>query len=117
MPPIGRRTVLKLVSGAMAGASLPWPGLAQGATAQASTPAQVGDSQIGLAFDEAMRTQVSAFGQPITGFDSSETLLLAEGPLDTFVHRDQRSERLRGDRHGAGKRTVVRGVAANGVEK
>ncbi|KRG45274.1 glycoside hydrolase [Stenotrophomonas panacihumi] len=119
MPPIGRRTVLKLVSGAMAGASLPWPALARAsaATAPASTPARVGDSQLGLVFDEAMRTQVSAFGQPITGFDSSETLLLADGPLDTFVHRDQRSERLRGDRHGAGKRTVVRGLAANGIEK
>jgi alpha-galactosidase len=118
MPPIGRRSVLKLVSGAVAGASLPWPALASpGAMAGQAHAAQAGDQTVALAFDSALRTQVSAFGQPITGFDASEALLLADGAVESFTYRDQRSERVRGGKQGAGKRTVVAGVAANGLEK
>ncbi|HYG05645.1 MAG TPA: glycoside hydrolase family 36 protein [Stenotrophomonas sp.] len=118
MPPIGRRSVLKLVSGAVAGASLPWPALAQaGATAAAVTPARLADAQVSLAFDSALHTQVSAYGQPLTGFDASESLLLADGAVENFTYRDQRSERVRGGRHGPGKRMVVAGVADNGIEK
>jgi len=118
MPPIGRRSVLKLVSGAVAGASLPWPALASpGAMAGQAHAAQAGDQTVALTFDSALRTQVSAFGQPITGFDASEALLLADGAVESFTYRDQRSERVRGGKQGAGKRTVVAGVAANGLEK
>ncbi|HEY0334160.1 MAG TPA: glycoside hydrolase family 36 protein [Stenotrophomonas sp.] len=122
MPPIGRRSVLKLVSGAVAGASLPWPALGAAGTPHtvdgtAKGLAIIADDAVALSFDDVLRTRVSAFGQDITGFDASEVLLLADGPLEAFPFTRQRTERARGSRHGAGKRTVVTGVSDSGIEK
>jgi len=121
MPPIGRRSVLKLVSGAVAGASLPWPALGA-APAAPPAPGQAGpavarDEALAIHFDDALRTRLDAFGQGLTDFGASEQLLLKDGALDAFAFRGQRSERVRGGAQGPGRRLVVTGAAPNGIEK
>ncbi|MEJ0061549.1 MAG: glycoside hydrolase family 36 protein [Terricaulis sp.] len=79
--------------------------------------AQVADSVIAIDFDTQMRTRISRAGQPITRFDASDVLLTANGEaLDSFALADLREDPVQ-DAHGAGRRTVLRGRAENGVEK
>jgi alpha-galactosidase len=121
MPPIGRRTVLKLVTGSVAAAAVPWVGLP---FAQAATrlPASAGkavaqDGLLAVAFDGNLRTRLARGGVFATRWQASESLLLAEGELDEFAFAGQSTEAVSDPRHGPGQRTVVSGRAANGVEK
>lgn len=125
MPPIGRRSVLKLVGGTVAGASLPLSALgiprAQGTESDAPR-ASIGDGALDLQFDAVLRTRLLVRGLDLTGYEASEVLLLGDGTgeprvLGEFRFRGQHSERLRGDRHGPGKRLRVTGLADNGIEK
>src|SRR5260370_6565996 len=114
-----RRTVLKLLAGSIAGAGL--SRLGAGFACAAEPPAQVGDTVISLEFDQALRSRVgvrqgSAL-EPLTDFEASETLRLADGKrIDRFLFLDQRSERV-DDAHGRGTRHVLRGLADQGIEK
>jgi alpha-galactosidase len=118
-PTARRRTVLKLLAGSIAGAGL--HRLGAGFARAAEAPVQVGDTLIGLEFDQALRSRVgarqgSAF-EPLTDFEASETLRLADGRhIDRFSFLDQHSERVE-DAHGRGTRHVLRGLADEGIEK
>lgn len=113
---IGRRTVLKLASAGAACAALPWPHRASAA----GTPGEralADDGVLSIAFDDALRTRISANGRPITGFDASESLMLEAGDADAFAFVDHRIEDVRDPRHGAGRRHRVHGRANGGLQK
>lgn len=109
-----RRTLLKLMSGGLAWAAMPW---ARGATMPAATRAVADDGILSLAFDEAMRTRVTAFGAPLTGFDDSEVLLLDGNPPAPFALATHRVEAVQDPRHGSGHRHVVEGRSPSGITK
>src|SRR6202035_3422870 len=76
-----RRTVLKLLAGSLAGA-----GLSTGAARLAfpdETRARLGDSAMRLEFDSMLHSRVTARQgdsfEPLTDFEPSETLRLADG--------------------------------------
>jgi alpha-galactosidase len=118
-PTAHRRTALKLLAGSIAGAGL--DGLGAGFGFAAEPLVQVGDKGMRLEFDWALRSRVVARQghdwQPLTDFESSETLRLADGNhVDRFVILDNRHSRVN-DQHGRGKRHVLRGLASEGIEK
>ena len=102
MPPIGRRTVLKLVAGSLAGgaawAALPW---AQSAALKGGkrAAATVQDRALTIAFDTRLHTALASGGKALTPFQASESLLLADGAVEDFA-LDQ-SARTRGLRRSA----------------
>ena len=72
-------------------------------------------------FDAALRSRVMARQgntfEPLTDFEPSETLRLADGKrIDRFAVPRPASERV-DDVHGPGTRHVVRGRSAEGIEK
>jgi alpha-galactosidase len=114
-----RRTVLKLLAGSIAGTGLNSLG-ARFAFA-IEPPVQVGDKVISLEFDSALRSRVAVQHDggldPLTDFEPSETLRLADRRrIDDFLFLDQHSEGVE-DAHGRGIRHVVRGLANEGIEK
>src|SRR5262245_10094178 len=118
-PTAGRRTVLKLLAGSIAGAGL--SGCGAGVAGAAPPPTVAGDAAMSLEFDASLRSRVVAqlrgVLEPLTDFDASEALLLADGRrIDDFAFLDQRSEGVDGT-HGRGTRHVLRGRAAEGIEK
>ena len=118
-PTARRRTILKLLAGSVAGIGL--SRLGAGLAAAAEPPAQVGDAAISLEFDSSLRSRVIARQgggiEPLTEFEPSETLRLADGKhIDHFSFLDRRSEPV-DDAHGRGTRHVLRGLAGEGIEK
>ena len=118
-PAARRRTILKLLAGSVAGVGL--SRLGAGLAAAAEPPAQVGDAAISLEFDSGLRSRVIARQgggiEPLTEFESSETLRLADGKrIEHFPFLDRRSEPV-DDAHGRGTRHVLRGLAGEGIEK
>ena len=123
MPPIGRRDLLKLATGGLAAATLPWATLAWGrASAGARLAADAGravvqDGVLAIAFDADLRTRLAREGRLATDWSASESLLLAQGEVERFAFRDLQAAAVRDGRHGPGRRSVVRGRSAEGVEK
>ena len=125
MPPIGRRTALKLFVGGVAGtvawSAAPWARAAS--TTTSGNPAagnrDAGDGRLGIAFDRRMHTRLSRDGKAITAWHASERLLLADGQEVTdFVRVDQQTHVLDDARHGRGHQVVVSGRNATAnVEK
>ena len=118
-PTARRRTILKLLAGSVAGLGL--SRLGAGLAAAAEPLVQVGDAAISLEFDSGLRSRVIARRgggiEPLTEFESSETLRLADGKhIDHFSFLDRRSEPV-DDAHGRGTRHVLRGLAGEGIEK
>ena len=78
MPPIGRRTALKLIAGSVAGSmawsAAPW---VRAATAAPAPDGRAGDAVLSIGFDKRMHTRVWRRGKPLTGWQPSEALLLA----------------------------------------
>src|SRR5271166_2575917 len=114
-----RRTILKLLAGSIAGARL--SGLGSRFAAAAVPPLAGGDSVMSLEFDDDLRSRVLARGahasQPLTDFEASETLRLADGSrIDRFAFFGQQRESVN-NAHGSGTRHVLRGLAAAGIEK
>ena len=121
MPLIGRRSVLKLVSGSVILGALPWS-LAPRARAAAPRPdgserAMAADDELAILFDSRMRTRLARNGVLATGYDDSETVLLENGAPASFDYRATRTEVVTDSRHGDGERTFVTGVSASGIEK
>ena len=115
MSDLERRTALKLVAGTVAWAVMP---RAQGGSIPATAALLAADDKrLAIAFDQQMRTCISARGQAMTSFESSECLLLKTGVLDTFELRDQRVEALNDRAHGVGRRHTLQGRSADGIEK
>ena len=118
-PTARRRTVLKLLAGSVAGASL--SSLGHRLASAADAPAPVGDAVLRLEFDLSLRCRVLTHQddgfRPLTDFDASETLQRTDGTrIDRFRFLDQCSEPVN-DGHGRGTRHVLRGIADNGIEK
>jgi alpha-galactosidase len=118
-PTARRRTILKLLAGSVAGIGL--SRLGAGLAAAAEPLVQVGDAAISLEFDSSLRSRVIARqgggAEPLTEFEPSETLRLADGKhIDHFSFLDRRSEPV-DDVHGRGTRHVLRGLAGEGIEK
>ncbi len=116
--PARRRTVLKLLAGSFAGSGL--SRLGSRFAFAAEPPATTGEPAIDLEFDALLQSRIVVrHGDaitPLTDFDASETLRLADGRhLDQFPLLDRRTEPI-ADAHGRGTRLVLRGIAA-GIEK
>jgi len=116
MPQTGRRNALKLLSGSFALASFPWADgwAAAGAAAADKTAA---DGTLALLFDGSLRTRVLYGGKPLTPFQASEALLLADRVADTFAFASITHEDFKDPRHGAGRQHVVSGVSKAGISK
>lgn len=119
MPPIGRRTVLKLAAGGAALAALPvLSSRALGATAPADIPMTARDGLLSLQFDHAMRTRLSYGKEMLTPFQASEALLLkGGGAIEAFAFKGEETQAVNDPRHGTGRRQVFSGVSAQGIEK
>jgi alpha-galactosidase len=114
-----RRTVLKLLAGSVAGASL--SGTAARFASAAERVAQVGDRLMILEFDRALHSRVVARAgasvEPLTEFEPSEAVRLADGKIvESFPFIDTRNRRIN-DVHGPGTHHVLRGRAGEGIEK
>lgn len=120
MPPVGRRTVLKLVAGGVAGgvawATLPWAqSAAIGGGKRAAATVQ--DRALTLSFDARLHTALALAGKSLTPFQASESLLLADGAVEDFALTGQRELALDDPRHGAGHQLIVTGRSSRGIEK
>ena len=114
MPQSGRRNALKLLSGSFALASFPW---ARGAAGTSPGGESAADDTLALLFDGSLRTRVLLRGQPLTGFQASEALLMEKRAIDAFAFAAHTHEDVRDPRHGAGRRHVITGNSAEGIEK
>src|SRR5690348_16114015 len=114
MPHIGRRNALKLLSGSFALASFPWAEAAPGTVPAGETAS---DGTLALLFDGSLRSSVVFRGKPLTPFQPSEALLLEKRTVDTFAFTGHTHEDLKDARHGAGRRHVITGKSAEGIEK
>lgn len=117
MPPIGRRSVLKLATATAALATLPLSTAAR-AAAPRGARAVAQDDLLAIAFDARLHTSISRGGTRLTPFQPGESLLLADGgTIEAFSFVDERIEPVSDPRHGSGRRHVVRGRSAGGIEK
>jgi alpha-galactosidase len=118
MPPLPRRSLLKIVPVGIAAAAAPWT-LLKDAVAVAAPDKEryAGDDEFGIEFDSRLRTRLHRRGVPVTAYSASEALLLPDGVIDTFGFAGSRTEVVDDARHGSGRRTVVDGVADGGVKK
>ncbi|GGD47456.1 glycoside hydrolase family 36 protein [Pseudoxanthomonas indica] len=114
---LGRRSVLKLVSGSVAWAVLP------GATAATINPGNAArvvaqSGSLAIAFDRDLRTCLAWQGQAINDYAASETLLIKDAAaIERFAFTGEKVLGARDPRHGAGRRHVVSGRSEQGVEK
>lgn len=120
MRPIGRRTVLKLVAGSVAGGAawliLPKALAASGlghAGADGGTGATVGDAVLAIAFDRRLHTRLLVRGEPLTPWQPSESLLLADGAVEDFAITGHREQPVADARHGSGHQSIVSGRSGN----
>lgn len=118
MPPIGRRTLLKLVAtGAAGGAAWATLPAALAAPLREGADATIGDAALAIDFDHWLHTRLVAGGTALTPYQRSESLLLADGALEDFAFTDRQERALHDPRHGAGRQLVVRGRSAQGIDK
>ena len=119
MPPIGRRTVLKLVAGSMAGgaavATVPWAQSAQRASQGAVATVQ--DPALTIRFNQHLHTALSFKGKALTPYQPSESLLLAGSEVHDFTFTGQQELQVNDPVHGAGHQLIVTGRSNGGVEK
>lgn len=126
MPPIGRRTVLKLVAGSVLGGAA-WAALpkAWAAPFRAGKGAAQGDSDsvlaqdavLAIAFDRHLHTRLLAHGKPLTPYQPSESLLLADGVVEDFALTGHREQPVSDPRHGTGHRWIATGRSSRRLEK
>lgn len=118
--PLGRRTVLKLVAGSVAGgaawAALP-RALARSLRAGNEAVASAGDAVLNLAFDRNLHTRLASNGKVLTPYQPSESLLLADGAMEDFALTGQQELPVQDPRHGAGRQLIIAGRTARGIEK
>lgn len=121
MRPIGRRTVLKLAAGSVAG-GVAWLMLPKalaasrpfGTSAAGDAGATTGDAVLTVAFDHRLHTLLLVRGQPLTPWQRSESLLLAGGAaVEDFALTGHREQPIDDARHGRGRQSVVTGRAGH----
>lgn len=119
MLPIGRRTVLKLVAGSMAGgaavSALPWAQSAQRGSKGAVATVQ--DPALTISFDRRLHTALSSRGKALTPYQPSESLLLAGSEVHDFTFTGQQELQVNDALHGAGHQLIVTGSSDGGIEK
>ena len=115
-----RRSLLQWLAGA---ALAPAVGSASGAPArgEGGAVARVGDGALALEFDGRLRSRVvsrlSSASMPVTGFDASERLRLADGRwIDAFPLTSQALDQVNGV-HGRGACHRFTGMSREGIEK
>lgn len=120
MPPIGRRTVLKLFAGSVAGTAalttMPWALSAVRRGSKGAT-AMVQDSSLSIAFDSRMHTAIASKGKTLTPFQPSESLLLTGAEVQDFALTGQQALPIDDARHGVGHQLIVTGLSDRGLEK
>ena len=125
MPSMGRRTVLKLVAGSVAGgvawavlpAALATPrGVGAGLAGATTGDAVAADASLAIAFDRKLHTSVVAHGKPLTPFQPSESLLLASGAIEDFAITGHKDRPVDDPHHGRGHQSVTTG-RAGAIEK
>lgn len=79
--------------------------------------AVLGDAVLSIGFDRNLHTRVLADGKPLTAWQPSESLLLADGALEDFTLTGHEQRPVRDPRHGAGRQLVVSGRSARGIDK
>jgi alpha-galactosidase len=110
---IRRRTALLLMGSAFVCAGP----VAAAVRLAGGKPLVIGDGHLAIEFDQGMHSRLLRSGVPLTGFDPSEALRLEGGHgLDRFTLLDH-AETPVSDEHGAGRRHVLRGIAAGRAEK
>ncbi len=77
----------------------------------------VGDAVLGVAFDRRLHTRLTAHGKPLTPYQPSESLLLADGAIEDFVITGHQEQPISDARHGSGHQSIVTGRSAGGLEK
>ena len=76
------------------------------------------DPILAIAFDRHMHTRLAVRGKPLTGYQPSESLLLADVPVEDFaVTGQQPISPVADPRHGSGHQWVTTGRHADGLEK
>ncbi len=118
MTGMDRRTILKLALGGAGLAMAGGFGTAQvaGATSR-SDLLGVGDDSITVEFDDTLRSRVRMAGEPVTGFDAGEALLLGDTTIESFRYSGRESRNTRHPRHGAGVQVILHGESEQGVRK
>ncbi len=116
MSPIKRRTVLQIASGTAALALLP-TARAAASDVPKGTRAVAADGVLSIAFDSALKTAITARGKLLAPWQASESLLLASGEAQGLSFSSEKSELLSDAVRGPGRRTVVTGRSAAGLEK
>ncbi|MEO6799625.1 MAG: glycoside hydrolase family 36 protein [Rhodanobacter sp.] len=132
MPPLGRRTVLKLVAGSLVGgvayawlpAALAGPqqsGRATGSGIAPSGDADVGavssDSVLAIEFDRHLRTRLKVRGKSLTDYQPSESLLLADATVDDFAITGHTHQPISDPLHGRGHQAIITGRHGRDLEK
>ncbi|NZA24837.1 alpha-galactosidase [Luteimonas sp. SJ-92] len=120
MPPIERRTLLKLMAGSLVGgaswAALP-PALAATGRGGTLADARLEDGVLSIAFDRHLHTRIASGGKRLTPYQDSERLLLADGGAEAFAFTATQQLPLDDLRHGPGRQLLVSGRSARGIEK
>lgn len=77
----------------------------------------VQDSVLSIAFDHRLHTALAYQGKPLTAYQASESLRLADGEVEDFALVGQQQLPIDDPRHGAGHRLIVTGRSDRGIEK
>ncbi|MCW0203368.1 glycoside hydrolase family 36 protein [Rhodanobacter thiooxydans] len=75
------------------------------------------DAVLAIAFDHNLHTRLVAHGKPLTPYQPSESLLLADGAVEDFTLSGQREQPVTDARHGAGHQTIATGRSSRQLEK
>ncbi|HET7269153.1 MAG TPA: glycoside hydrolase family 36 protein [Oleiagrimonas sp.] len=122
---MGRRTVLKLFAGGVAGGvalaampkSLAAPLFGASGGDTGSDGAVIGDAVLTIGFNHKLHTRVEAHGNALTRHQPSESLLLANGEVRDFAITGHKERPINDARHGRGRQSVITGRSADNVEK
>ncbi|MDP5277534.1 alpha-galactosidase [Sphingomonas sp. DG1-23] len=111
--PVTRRAMLRslMASGAMVAA----PAIGGKAWAAAPTGVRLSDGALTIAFDAAMRSQLSHGGRVVTSAAAAATLRTDRGPIDRFLFLDHAEAAADGP-HGKGRQHRIRATAGGGIE-
>ena len=126
MSPIGRRTVLKLFAGSVVG-GMTWTSLrmalatpfhvSKSDNKNGSDGVLVQDAVLAIAFDRNLHTRLLAHGKELTPYQPSETLLLADGPVEEFLITGHQERPVKDVHHGTGRQSVTTGRSSGNIEK
>jgi len=89
------------------------PGYPGAGRTDGGTGATAGDAVLAIAFDHRLHTRLVVRGKPLTPWQPSESLLLADGAVDDFAITGHREQPVADARHGSGHQSIVTGRSGN----